>query len=227
MTDAQPAIADEDRRPTASRSRAGRSNRWCAGSLDDPFADFIVHEAAHILHNCKRATVGLRETRRNEWLRLLELSEERVDAAEVAGIVAEAAAARNGRKIILIRCAPTTGPEPRRMTDMGKKKLPQNIQDWVEARKRHHLSHAHVQMARELGMNPRKIGKLDNHGQEPWKAPLPHFIEDLYWKRFSRERPEVVMSVEERARAHDAKSAARKEEKRRVEGDGHPQGEPR
>ena len=29
-------------------------------SQDDPFADFIVHEAAHIFHNCKRATVGLR-----------------------------------------------------------------------------------------------------------------------------------------------------------------------
>ena len=35
---------------------------------DDPFADFIVHEAAHIFHNCKRATVGLRATRTKEWL---------------------------------------------------------------------------------------------------------------------------------------------------------------
>ena len=35
---------------------------------DDPFADFIVHEAAHIFHNCKRRTIGLRETRRKEWL---------------------------------------------------------------------------------------------------------------------------------------------------------------
>ena len=35
---------------------------------DDPFADFVVHEAAHIFHNCKRATVGLRETRTKEWL---------------------------------------------------------------------------------------------------------------------------------------------------------------
>jgi hypothetical protein len=29
---------------------------------DDPFADLIVHEVAHIFHNCKRATIGLRET---------------------------------------------------------------------------------------------------------------------------------------------------------------------
>lgn len=34
----------------------------------DPCADYVVHEAAHIFHNCKRATVGLPETRRREWL---------------------------------------------------------------------------------------------------------------------------------------------------------------
>jgi hypothetical protein len=33
-------------------------------------------------------------------------------------------------------------------------------------------------------------------GQEPWKAPLPRFIEQLYLERFGRERPVVVMSVE-------------------------------
>jgi len=32
------------------------------------FDDFLVHEAAHIFHNCKRRTIGLRETRRREWL---------------------------------------------------------------------------------------------------------------------------------------------------------------
>ena len=31
-------------------------------------ADFIVHEVAHIFHNCKRATVDLPATRRHEWL---------------------------------------------------------------------------------------------------------------------------------------------------------------
>jgi hypothetical protein len=34
-------------------------------------------------------------------------------------------------------------------------------------------------MARELGMNPKKLGKLDNHDQEPWKLPLPEFIRKL------------------------------------------------
>jgi hypothetical protein len=114
-------------------------------SQDDPFDDFIVHEAAHIFHNCKRAAVGLRETRRKEWLldieyrkretfaysceayacviehatkpvdrralaerygRAARISDERVDAAEVAAIVKGAAEARNGWKLILERCAP-------------------------------------------------------------------------------------------------------------------------
>ena len=99
---------------------------------------------------------------------------------------------------------------------MGKKELSQNVQDWVEARRRFHLSHAHVQMVRELGMNPKKLGQLDNHHQERWKAPLPQFIEQLYEKRFSRARPAVVMPIAERVRAQDAKKAARKEARRRT-----------
>jgi len=76
-------------------------------------------------------------------------------------------------------------------------------------------------------MNPRKLGKLDNHDQEPWKAPLPQFIEHLYSKRFGRERPEIVTSIEERARAQNAKKAARKETRRqaRAAGGERPPGE--
>jgi hypothetical protein len=104
---------------------------------------------------------------------------------------------------------------------MAKTKIPQNLQDWIAARERHHLSHAHVQMARELGMNPNQLGRLDNHDQERWKAPLPEPIEHLYCKRFGRERPEVVMSIEEHARARQAKKLARKAAKReRAEGGG-------
>jgi hypothetical protein len=115
----------------------------------DPFADFVVHEVAHVFHNCKRATLGLPETRTKQWLldiehrkretfayaceayaRLLErgkrpaerlalaeeygrevrISEERLDTGEIASIVREAAAARNGWKVILARCAPMRRP---------------------------------------------------------------------------------------------------------------------
>lgn len=37
-----------------------------------PFDDFVVHEAAHVFHNCKRERVGLRSTRRKEWLLEIE-----------------------------------------------------------------------------------------------------------------------------------------------------------
>jgi hypothetical protein len=80
------------------------------------------------------------------------------------------------------------------------KKPSQKIEAWIEARKRHHLSHAQVHMARELGMNPAKLGKIDNHEQEPWKVPLPQFIEELYFKRFGKTAPDTVLSVEERSR---------------------------
>ena len=108
---------------------------------------------------------------------------------------------------------------------MTKKKLSAKLQDWVEARKRFRLSHAHVQMARELGMNPRKLGKLNNHHQEPWKAPLPVFIEHLYSRRFGRERPEKIMPVEEQAATQHARKAARKEAKRRAQIDVRSSGE--
>jgi hypothetical protein len=96
---------------------------------------------------------------------------------------------------------------------MSKQRLPANLAPWAEARRRFHLSHAHVQMARELGMNPKKLGKIANHRQEPWKAPLPVFIEDLYEARFGRTRPERVVSVEERARELAAKKSRRREQR--------------
>jgi hypothetical protein len=65
-------------------------------------------------------------------------------------------------------------------------------------------------MARELGLNPRKLGKLANHQREPWKAPLPQFIEHLYVKRFGRERPQVVTPAKNWARAAAAKKASRR-----------------
>ena len=92
-------------------------------------------------------------------------------------------------------------------------KADSKLQEWIDARKRHHLSHAHVQMARELGMNPRSLGSLDNHRQEPWKASLPEFIEHLYEKRFGRPRPEEVLSIEERAKRQAAKKAHKKTQK--------------
>ena len=98
----------------------------------------------------------------------------------------------------------------------NKPRIPEDMQRWIDARKRFHLSHAQVQMARELGMNPRKLGSLDNHKQERWKAPLPVFIEQLYRKRFGKSQPERVLSIEERARENATKKAAKRERRQRA-----------
>lgn len=36
--------------------------------------DFVVHEVAHVFHNCKRRTIGLSEGRRKEWLLNIDFS---------------------------------------------------------------------------------------------------------------------------------------------------------
>jgi hypothetical protein len=100
-----------------------------------------------------------------------------------------------------------------------KPKPDPKMQAWIDARKHHHLSHAQVQMARELGMNPNKLGKIDNHKQEAWKAPLPDFIEYLYEKRFGKERPDVVLAIEEMVNRDAEKKLQKREAKlqRRLE----------
>ena len=94
-----------------------------------------------------------------------------------------------------------------------KKKIPVKDQIWIDARKQFRLSDAHIQMARELGMNPKKFGKLANHKQEPWKLPLPDFVEELYFKRFKKDRPVVVKSVERSVKERKRKREERKRRK--------------
>lgn len=81
---------------------------------------------------------------------------------------------------------------------MAKKvTMPAQLQVWLEARQRYRLTDAQIQMARELGLNPRKFGGYTNHRQEPWKSPLGEYIEHLYFKRFQKEQPDRVISLEE------------------------------
>lgn len=87
------------------------------------------------------------------------------------------------------------------------------IEKWVVAQKKHKLSDKHVQMARELGLNPDKLGKIDNHKQETWKVPLPQFIEDIYIKRFKREEPVTVRSLNDIIADDKAKKEKKKKEK--------------
>lgn len=87
------------------------------------------------------------------------------------------------------------------------------LEKWMAAQKRHRLSDKQVQMARELGLNPDKLGKIDNHKQEPWKAPLPQFIEHIYFKRFKREEPDTVKPLKQILKEMETKKKLQKEKK--------------
>ena len=87
------------------------------------------------------------------------------------------------------------------------------IEKWIVAQKKHRLSDTHVQMARELGLNPDKLGKIDNHRQESWKAPLPEFIEEIFYKRFKKERPDIVKPLKQILKEQEIKDKEKKKEK--------------
>ena len=97
---------------------------------------------------------------------------------------------------------------------MPNNRIPDQLQVWIDARRRFHLSHAQVQMAREMGLNPKKFGGLANSSQEPWKVPLPQFIENLYRKRFQKDHPATVISIEEKIERDRLKKAEKSAWKR-------------
>lgn len=68
-------------------------------------------------------------------------------------------------------------------------------------------------MARELGLNPDKLGKIDNHRQETWKAPLPEFIEEIYFKRFRKERPDMIKPLKQILKEEELKAQTKKQSK--------------
>ncbi|MCO8123394.1 hypothetical protein NHH03_16710 [Stieleria sp. TO1_6] len=91
-----------------------------------------------------------------------------------------------------------------------KQRIPHKFQPWIDARKKFRLSNAHIQMARELGLSPKRFSSYADNTGQPWKVPLPEFIEAQYEKQFGKTRPDEVMSIEEIAAAHLAKRMERK-----------------
>ena len=94
---------------------------------------------------------------------------------------------------------------------MAKKNfIPQKLQPWIEARQKFQLTDAQIQMARELGLNPKKFGRLANCKDAPWKAPLPEFIEAIYEKNFGKQQPDDVRSIERKLKEKAKQKAAKK-----------------
>lgn len=78
----------------------------------DLFADFVVHEAAHIFHNCKRASVGLNESRRKEFLLNIDYSKRETFAysCEAYSRIVSLAAGVRQRQAALARHAKASLP---------------------------------------------------------------------------------------------------------------------
>lgn len=109
---------------------------------------------------------------------------------------------------------------------MKDKGVSEKYKVWVEAQRKFKLSHAQIQMARELGLNPKKFGSLANSAQEPWKAPLGVFIGELYLKRFGKSAPDLVRSIEEMVKAERTKKELRKARKLSKSTETHPDQQP-
>jgi hypothetical protein len=67
---------------------------------------------------------------------------------------------------------------------MARKKKAKTKRDdqWVEAKRLCRLNVETLSMAKELGLNPRKLIKNRPSKSEPWKAPVHIWIRELYEK---------------------------------------------
>lgn len=65
---------------------------------------------------------------------------------------------------------------------MTKKRRAHDEEAWRSAKKICRLNARQLEMARRLGMNPRKLPRLRPGPEERWKLLVGEFIENLYWK---------------------------------------------
>ena len=63
-------------------------------------------------------------------------------------------------------------------------------EDWAAAKRQCRLSVEEVRMARELGLNPRKLSKHVPSPAQPWKLPVGQWVRRLYGKSHGTPPPE-------------------------------------
>jgi hypothetical protein len=106
------------------------------------------------------------------------------------------------------------------------KKTSDELLRWVEAKRQCGLSDAQVQMARDLGMNPKRLIGSESTTQGLKQTPLALRIENLYLRRFSKLLPDSVVPLRqmlhdartrERAEAHERRRRKRQAEKDHLE----------
>ena len=59
---------------------------------------------------------------------------------------------------------------------------------WVEAKSRCRLSNEAVNMAKEMGLNPKSLIKNIPSSAQQWKAPVEEWVRDMYDKRQEKAR---------------------------------------
>jgi hypothetical protein len=96
---------------------------------------------------------------------------------------------------------------------MDMKETTDQLQLWVKVKRQYALTDAQVQMARELGVNPKRLSESESAVQGATQAPLGRRIEDLYLKRFKKPLPDPVEPL--RQLLHDARARERAEARER------------
>ncbi len=57
---------------------------------------------------------------------------------------------------------------------------------WLEAKRRCKLNDEEIQMAKEMGLNPKSLLKNIPNKNEQWKEPVKIWIRNMYVDRFGR-----------------------------------------
>jgi hypothetical protein len=92
---------------------------------------------------------------------------------------------------------------------MRMRETADQLQLWVKVKRQFALTDAHVQMARELGMNLVRLIESESTTQGLTQTPLAQRIENLYIKRFKKPLPAAVVPL--RQLLHDARAKERVE----------------
>ena len=79
-----------------------------------------------------------------------------------------------------------------------KKKQPKNKRDrlWIEAKRRCRLNDNDIQIAKELGLNPRSLIKNIPSKTEQWKLPVKDWIRQMYQKRQEKSERKKARKVQ-------------------------------
>ena len=70
------------------------------------------------------------------------------------------------------------------LSSMAKTKAMKFDPQWAKAKAVCRLNMEDIQMAKALGMSPKSLMKNNPSPTQRWKAPVKHWIRDLYEKRF-------------------------------------------